>query len=133
MYWLFRRKSKLSTSNKFLIYKTILKLNEIELWGMASTSNIEILQSFQPKALRTIVDAPWCMPNTVIRRDLITSTVKEEICHYSSQYSPHLNTHPNNLALNIMEQPDNNRLLQRHLPNDLPTIFLVSCTCSSSF
>jgi hypothetical protein len=55
------RKSKLSTSNKLLIYKTIPKpiwTYGIQLWGTASTSNIEILERFQSKALRMIVDAP---------------------------------------------------------------------------
>jgi hypothetical protein len=41
-------------------------LNGIQLWGTASTSDIEILERFQSKALRMIVDAPWCVPNTVI-------------------------------------------------------------------
>jgi hypothetical protein len=62
MYWLLGRKSKLSTSNKLLIYKTMLKTiwtNGIQLWGMASTSNIEILERFQSLALLMIVDAPW--------------------------------------------------------------------------
>jgi hypothetical protein len=51
----------------------------IKLWGMASTSNIDILECFQSKALRMIVDAPWYVPNMVIRRDLQIPTVKEEI------------------------------------------------------
>jgi hypothetical protein len=54
MHWLLGRKSKLSTSNK-LLYKTILKpiwTYGIQLWGTASTSNIEILERFQSKALR---------------------------------------------------------------------------------
>jgi hypothetical protein len=51
---------------------------------MASTSNTEILELFQSKVLRTIVDAPWYVPNTVIRTDLQTRTVKEEIRHYST-------------------------------------------------
>jgi hypothetical protein len=42
----------------------------MQLWGTASTSNIEILERFQPKDLRMIVDAPWYVPNVVIRRDL---------------------------------------------------------------
>jgi hypothetical protein len=82
MYWLLRRKSKLSMSNKLLKYKTIIKpiwTYGIQLWGTASTSNIEILERFQSKALRMIVDAPWYVPNTVIRRDLQIPTVKEEI------------------------------------------------------
>jgi hypothetical protein len=40
MYWLLGRKSKLSASNKLLIYKTILKpiwSYGIQLWGTAST------------------------------------------------------------------------------------------------
>jgi hypothetical protein len=90
MNWLLRQKSKLSTSNKLLIYKTMLKpiwTCRMQLWGTASTSNIEILERFQSKALCMIGDAPWYVPNTVIRRDLQTPTVKEEIHRYSSQYS----------------------------------------------
>jgi hypothetical protein len=90
MYWLLGRKSKLSTSNKLLIYKIILKpiwIYGIQLWGTASTSNIESLERFQSKALCMIVDEPWYVPNTVIRRDLQTPTVKVEIRRYSSQYS----------------------------------------------
>jgi hypothetical protein len=79
MYWLLGRKSKCSTSNKLLIYKTIFKpiwTYEIQLWGMASTSNIEILERFQSKALHMILDTPWYLLNTVIRRDLQLPTVK---------------------------------------------------------
>jgi hypothetical protein len=127
MYWLLGRKSKLSTSNKLLIYKTILKsiwTYGIQLWGTASTSSIEILERFQSKALRMIMDAPRYVPNMVIRRDHQMPTVKEEICRYSSQYSARLSAHPNDLVVNLTELPDNRRL-QRHLPNDLPTRFLV--------
>jgi hypothetical protein len=120
MYWLLGRKSKLSTSNKLLIYKTTLKpiwTYGIQLWGMASTSNIEILEHFQSKALHMIVNTPRYVPNTVIQRDLqiLTviqrdlqiPTVKEEICNYSSQYSAHLSAHPNDLIVNLIELPDN--------------------------
>jgi hypothetical protein len=54
-----------------------------------------------------IEDAPWYVPNTVIRRDLQTPTFKEEICRYSSQYSPRLSAHQNGLVVNLMEQADN--------------------------
>jgi hypothetical protein len=82
MHCLLRRKSKLSTNNKLLICKTILKpicTYGIQLWGTASTSNIEILEHFQSKALRMMVDEPWYAPNTVIQRDLHIPIVKEEI------------------------------------------------------
>jgi hypothetical protein len=68
-----------------------------------STSNIEILERFQSKALRMIVDAPWYVLNTVIRSDLQIPTVKEEIRPYSSQYSARLSTYPNDLILNLIE------------------------------
>jgi hypothetical protein len=67
MHWLLGHKSKLSINNKLLMYKTILKLiwaYGIQLWGTASTSNIEILERFQLKALRVMTEAPWYVPNT---------------------------------------------------------------------
>jgi hypothetical protein len=91
---------------------------------MASNSIIEILERFQSKALLMMVDATWFVPNTVIRRDLQILTVKEKIRRYSSQYSVRLNAHPNDLVVILIELPDNRRL-RRHLPNDLPTRFLV--------
>jgi hypothetical protein len=69
------------------------------------------LEHFLSKALPMIVEAHWYVPNTVIRRDLHTLTVKEEIGRYDSQYSTRLSAHPNGLVVNIMEQPDNNRRL----------------------
>jgi hypothetical protein len=83
-----------------------------------------ILECFQSKALRMIVDALCYVPNTVIRRVLQIPTVKEEICRYSSQYSERLSAHPNDLIVNLIELPDNRRL-RRLLPKDLPTGFLV--------
>jgi hypothetical protein len=38
-------------------------------WGTDSNSNTEILQSYQNKVLRTIVNAPWYISNTVLRTD----------------------------------------------------------------
>jgi hypothetical protein len=114
-------------NNKLLIYKAILKPiwnYGIQLLSMASTSNIEILERFQSKTFGMIVGGPWYVPNTVISSDLQIPTVKEEIRHYSSRYSAHFRAHPNDLTVNLIELPDN-RQLQRHLSNDLPTKFLV--------
>jgi hypothetical protein len=57
----------------------------------ASTSNIDIFEHLQSRVLCMIVDIPWYMTN--IQTDLKTLTVKEEICHYSSQYIAHLSAH----------------------------------------
>jgi hypothetical protein len=79
------------------------------LWtrGTASTSNIQILERLQSRALRMTVHAPWYVLNAVIWKDLQTPTVKEEMHRYSSQYSALLSAHPNGLVVNLMELPDN--------------------------
>jgi hypothetical protein len=55
--------------------------------------------------LSTIVDAPWYVPKTVIRKDLKTPTLKEEIRIYISQYSSRNSAHPHDLIVNLMELP----------------------------
>jgi hypothetical protein len=50
---------KILHNNNILIYKAILKqiwTYGIQMWGTASTSNIEILDRFQSKVLPTILD-----------------------------------------------------------------------------
>jgi hypothetical protein len=127
MYWLLGRQSKLTTSSKLLAYKVALKpiwTYGLQFWGTAPTSNIEILEGFQSKALRTITDASWYVPNALLRRDLHIPSVKEEIQRLSSQYSARLDSHPNLLTANLKKQPTSRRL-RRILPTDLPTRFLV--------
>jgi hypothetical protein len=78
VYWLLGRKSKLSTNNKLIIYKAILKpiwTYGIQFWGTTANSNTEILERFQSKVLRLTVDAPWYVSNYVIRKDLQIPTV----------------------------------------------------------
>jgi hypothetical protein len=70
----------------------------LESWA----SHLRILESFQSKALRMMLDAHSQVPNTVIRNDLQTPKVKEEIRRYSSQYSARLSAHPNGLEVNLM-------------------------------
>jgi hypothetical protein len=90
MYWLLGRQSKLTISSKPLAYKVVLKpiwTYRLQLWGTASTSNIEILERFQSKASRMITDSPWYVTNALLRRDLHIPSVKEEIQRLSSRYS----------------------------------------------
>ena len=117
MYWLLSRNSKLTINNKLLVYKVIIKpiwCYGIQLWGTASNSNLsnlEILERFQSKVLRMIINAPWYVSNAVIRNDLLIPTVKEEIVNYSKQYRSRLSMHPNDLATNLMNPPINNKRL----------------------
>jgi hypothetical protein len=123
MYWLLGRKSKLSTSKNFSYTKQQSNQSGLRNTILGYGFHFQHRHS-RSKALCMIVDAPWYVQNTVIRRDHQISTDKEEIRRYSSQYSARLSAHPNDLIVNHMETPDNRRLW-RHLPNDLPTRFLV--------
>jgi hypothetical protein len=107
MYWLLLRKSKLSTNNKLLIYKAILKpiwTYGIQLWSTTSNSNIEILERFQSKVLRLRVNAPWYVINSVIGKELQIPTVKEEISRFSSHYDVHISVHPNELVASLCKK-----------------------------
>jgi len=73
MSWLISRKSETTLENKIRLYKSILKpvwTYAIQLWGTASNSNIEILQRYQSKTLRQIVNAPFYVSNANIHKDL---------------------------------------------------------------
>jgi hypothetical protein len=129
LYWLLGRKSKLDLNNKLLIYKVAIKpiwTYGIQLWGTASTSNIEIMERFQSKALRLITDAPWYVPNAVIRNGTQIPTIKEEITRLSSKYSTGLNTHlvsSNNHLVTKLSNPPAFRRLRKLLASDLPYRF----------
>jgi hypothetical protein len=86
--------------------------------GDASNSNLEIFERFQSKVLRIITDAPWYMPNTVIKCDLQVPTVKQEARKYSVNYWKRIDVHPNSLASALFQELGNRRLKRLH-PGDL--------------
>jgi hypothetical protein len=67
--------------------------------------NIEILRRFQNKVLRTSVNAPWYIPNSLLYTDLQMSTVRDEIMKYSTNYRAKLVTHPNELTSILLVEP----------------------------
>jgi hypothetical protein len=71
-----------------------------------------------------IVEKSWYVPNAVIRTDLETPTVKEEIRRYSSRYSARLSVQKNDPVVNFMARSDW-RLLRTHLSNYLPTRYVI--------
>jgi len=97
------------------------KQDGIQLWGTASNSNLEILERFQSKVLRITTDAPWYIPNAIIKRDLQIPTVKQEVRKYSANYRKRLDAHPNNLANALFQEQLGTRRLQRLYPADLVT------------
>ena len=82
MYWLMWRSSALTTLNKLVLYKQILKpvwTYGIQLWGCTKPSNIAIIQIFQNKVLSATVNAPWYVTNADLHRDLKMEMVTAEI------------------------------------------------------
>ena len=112
--------------NKLLVYKAILKpiwAYGVQLWGSASNSNIETLERFQSKVLRIITDAPWYVPNAVIKRDLKVLLVRQEMRNYSVTYRQRLDDHPNRLAKSLFQRTHYNLRRKRYYPADLATRF----------
>jgi len=92
-YVLAARQSQLSIENKLLLYKAILKpiwTCGAQLWGTASNSNIDIIQRFQNKYLRIIVNAPCYVTNDTLHQDLNVSYVRDEIKKLSQRYADRL-------------------------------------------
>ena len=95
----------------------------VELWGLASTSSIEILERFQSKVRRIITDAPWYVPNAVIKRDLKVLSVRQEVRNYSVTYRQRLDDHPNKLTKSLFQRTNYNRRLKRYYPADIAIRF----------
>jgi hypothetical protein len=79
----------------------------------------EILERFQSKVLRIRTDAPWYIPNIIIKSDLQIPTVKKEARKYSANYRKRLDAHLNNLANALFKEQLGNRRLKRLYPSDL--------------
>lgn len=126
--WLLNKKSKLSVKNKLLVYKVILKpiwTYGVQLWGTASNSNIEIIQRFQSKLLRNILQAPWYVSNKVLHEDTSIPTVREVITNFSKKYHEKLEVHPNHLAINLLDNSESVYRLKRNSIFDLAHRFDV--------
>jgi hypothetical protein len=107
MHWLLGKKSTLSVESKVL-YEAALKpiwTYGIQLWGPASNSNIEILQRFQSKTLRSILNASWYINNHRIHEDLRMNTVLSEI-KWNTRYLRKLENHINALAVNLLDNSE---------------------------
>jgi hypothetical protein len=119
MYWLIGRNSSLSLHNKLLIYKQILKpvwTYGIQLWGCTKPSNIEIIQRFQYKVLRNMVNTPWYIRNNDLHRDLLVDFVTSEIQRFAQKHEERLRHHENTEAIQLLDNMEIVRRLQRKKP-----------------
>jgi hypothetical protein len=87
MCWLLGRNSELSAHNKLTLYKKVICpvwSYGIQLWGFASDSNIQVIQHYQNKVLKCIVNTPWYVRNSGLHRDLGIETVINNIANFAN-------------------------------------------------
>jgi hypothetical protein len=89
MWWLIGKKSQLSVTNEFLLYKVILKpiwTYACQLWATASKNNIKIIERWQNKELRLILYVDWYVINNQINEKTGVLPVNEEIRNHRRVY-----------------------------------------------
>ena len=83
------------------------------------SSNIQIIQRFQNKVLRSIVDAPWYTRNSDLHKDLKADSVVEEIEKSAKSHQTRLEAHTNVEALQLLNNSNIVRRLKRTKPFEL--------------
>jgi len=120
--WLMGRNSVLPTHCKLTLYNQVLKpvwTYGAQLWGCSKKSNIDIIQRFQNKALRTIVNAPWYIRNFDLHRDLKVPSVNQAIVKCANAHHEKLGQHSNAEASQLLNVNGLRRRLHRTKPFDL--------------
>jgi hypothetical protein len=98
MYWLLDCHSELSVHNKLILYKQVLHpvySYGIQVWGCTSDSNIQVIQRYQNKVLKCIVNAPWHVGYSDLHRDLGLETVTDIIAKFAKSHEKRLQNHIN--------------------------------------
>jgi len=80
---------------------------------------IEMLQRFQNRYLRIIINAPWYVTNDVLYYDLKVPYVRDEIKKLSQRYADRMEEHSNRLATNPVKRVKTIRQLKQKLSQDL--------------
>jgi hypothetical protein len=120
MYWLIGRKSQLTTENKLLLYKAILKpiwTYGVQLWGCAKPSNTKVLQRIQSKILRIAFNAPWYISNKTLHDDSGIPPVEDEIKRITNNYIHNLTGHPNVLTSHLLAPPSGPKTATPNMAN----------------
>ena len=91
----------------------------MQLWGCTKKTNIKIIQTFQNKVLRSIVNAPWYVKNEDIHKDLKVPTVSEEIKRFAKKHEARLHKHVSVEVLQLLDNSEPVRRLKRQKPYEL--------------
>lgn len=124
LYPLINRKSKLTLSNKLLIYKQYIRPTltyACVAWCQTSNANIHKIQIYQNKILRQITNSPWYIRNRDIRHDTKTETVRNHIKARQQTFFENLPAHPNPLLHDAFAQvPNTNTVTHKNLKTPIP-------------
>jgi hypothetical protein len=122
MYRLLGRGSELSIYNKLILYKQVLWpvwSYGIQLWGCTSDSNIQVIQRFQNKVLKCIVQTPCYIRNSDLHWDLRIETVTDIITRLASSHKKRLRNHINSEVSRFLNVQNIPRQLKRKKPFEL--------------
>ena len=97
----------------------------IQIWGCTSQSNRNIIQRFQNRLLRGIIDAPWYIRNDNLHNDLDVETVDSVIKKYAQSHEKRLQRHINVEALQLLNSDGLGRRLKRTKPFELVQYILL--------
>lgn len=98
LYWLLGRNSNMWMTNQLLVNKQGLKpiwLYGCPLWGFAAKTNIQVIERFENKVLRSMTNAHWYERNADIRRNQQIPSIREEIRKYATNPEARLHSHVN--------------------------------------
>jgi uncharacterized protein YeeX (DUF496 family) len=91
----------------------------IQPWGFASESNIQVIQCYQNKVLKCIVNAPWYIRNSDLHRDLGIETVTNIIAKFAKSHEKRLQDHINIEESRLLNVNNITRRLKRKKPSEL--------------
>jgi hypothetical protein len=74
----------------------------IQLQGCANDSNIDMIQYYQNKVLKCIVNAPWYVPNSDLHRDLRIEMVIDITIKFANSHEKILQNHINTEASRLL-------------------------------
>jgi hypothetical protein len=107
-------------------YRAMYDLTLIPVWtygaqllGCTKKSNIKIIQTFQNKVLRCIVNAPWYTRSQNIHKDLKIASIDEEIQRIAKKHERRLRQHHNIEMLQLLDNAELVRRLDRLKPFEL--------------
>jgi uncharacterized protein YeeX (DUF496 family) len=121
MYWLLGLNSELSIHNKIILYKQVIRpvwSYGIQVWSCASDSNIQVIQRYQNKVLKCVVNAPSYVRNSD-HRDLRIETVTDIIAMFTKSHEKRPQDHINMEASRLLSVNNITRQLKQKKPFEL--------------